>query len=98
MSQQNQLFVGNMSFNTEESDLEQHFGQFGKITEIKIPKDRESGRKRGFAFITFDSQSSAEAALSMNGKELDGREIRVNIAEGKKDSRGGGNGGRGRSY
>ena len=88
MSQQNQLFIGNLSFNTDEKGLEENFQQFGTITEVKIPTDRESGRKRGFGFITFESADAANQALSMNGKEIDGRPVRVNIAEGRKDSRG----------
>ena len=62
------------------------------MSEIKIPTDRETGRKRGFGFITFEEPKSAQEALSMDGKELGGRNIRVNIAQGKKESRGGGGG------
>jgi len=87
MSQQNQIFIGNLSFNTEERDLEDSFAKFGNIIAVKIPTDRESGRKRGFGFITFDTAEAANEALSMDGKELNGRAIRVNIAQGKKESR-----------
>ena len=84
MSQQNQIFIGNLPFSLGEDDLQSHFEQFGNISDIKIPTDRDSGRKRGFAFITFDSADSAKEALSMDGKEIDGRAIRVNEAQGKK--------------
>ena len=88
MSQQkNQIYIGNLSFSTEENDLEQNFKKYGDIIEIKIPTDRETGRKRGFAFITFSSSSEANSALVMHDKELDGRKIRVNIAQGKKEFR-----------
>ena len=89
MSQQNQLFIGNLSFKVDEGDLQTHFEKFGNITDIKIPTDRETGRKRGFAFITFDSAETGNEALSMDEKEIDGRAVRVNIAQGKKESGGG---------
>ena len=99
---QNKIFVGNLSFKVDEQELQNVFGKFGEVTEIKIPTDRESGRARGFAFITFESQQAAQEALTMDGKELMERAMRVNMATDKKegDSRGGrggrgGNGGRG---
>jgi len=85
MTQQNQLFVGNLSFKVDENELQSHFEKFGEITIVKIPTDRDTGRKRGFAFITFENAEAANEALSMDGKELDGRAIRVNIAQGKKE-------------
>ena len=92
---QNKIFVGNLSFKVDEQELQNVFSKFGEITEIKIPTDRESGRARGFAFITFESQQAAQEALTMDGKELDGRAMRVNMATDKKegDSRGGRTGG-----
>ena len=90
---QNKIFVGNLSFKTDEQELQAVFGKFGEITEIKIPTDRESGRARGFAFITFESQQAAQEALTMDGKELNERAIRVNMATDKKE--GGDRGGRG---
>ena len=84
MAQQNKIYVGNLPFSIEEKGLEESFEQFGTVAEIYIPTDRETGKKRGFAFLTFESQESAEKALSMDGKELEGRAIRVNIAQDKR--------------
>ena len=84
MAQQNKIYVGNLAFSIEEKGLEESFEQFGTVSEIYIPTDRETGKKRGFAFLTFESQESAEKALSMDGKELEGRAIRVNIAQDKR--------------
>ncbi len=94
---QNKIFVGNLSFKVDEQELQNVFGKFGEITEIKIPTDRESGRARGFAFITFESQQAAQESLSMDGKELNERAMRVNMATDKKEGggSGGGRGGRG---
>jgi heterogeneous nuclear ribonucleoprotein A1/A3 len=80
----NKIFIGNLSFNLDERDLEKAFNQFGEISEIKIPLDRDSGRKRGFAFITFNEDKSAEDALSMNAQDLDKRPLTVKMAQGKK--------------
>jgi heterogeneous nuclear ribonucleoprotein A1/A3 len=99
---QNKIFVGNLAFNTTSSDLQTLFGKFGEISEIKIPTDRDSGRVRGFAFITFEKQQDAENSLAMNSKELNGRAIRVSIATEKKEaggfSRSGYGGDRRRNY
>ena len=85
MSQQNQLFIGNLAFSVDENGLKESFEKFGNITDVKIPTDRETGRKRGFAFITFDSAESAKEALTMDGQEISGRAVRVNLAQGKKE-------------
>lgn len=93
------LFVGSLSFNTTDKDLESAFSRFGVITEAKIITDRDTGRSRGFGFITFEDDSAAQAAMSeMNGTNLDGRTIAVNEAQERKrdDRRGFGN--RGRRY
>lgn len=97
---QNKIFVGNLPFKINEQELQNVFGKFGEITEIKIPTDRESGRARGFAFITFASQQAAQEALKVDGTEINERAIRVNMATDKKergDRRGGGKGGYGRN-
>ncbi|CAH1252174.1 RNA-binding protein 3-like isoform X1 [Branchiostoma lanceolatum] len=87
------LFVGGLNFSTTESALGETFGQFGSISECKIITDRETGRSRGFGFITFDSPDAAAAARSaMHEQELDGRTIRVDYAN--KREYGGGFGGR----
>ncbi len=89
---QNQLFVGNLAFSTTKEDLEAAFAVYGKVSEVKIPVDRDTGRVRGFAFVTFEEQQAAEKALALDGQDLNGRPIRVNVAQEKKP--GGGAGGR----
>lgn len=92
---QNQLFIGNLAFSTTKEDLEAAFSVYGSIVEVKIPTDRYTGRVRGFAFVTFDNPQAAEKALALDGKELNGRPIRVNVAQEKKTGEGGGSSGRG---
>lgn len=90
------LFVGNLSFSTTEDQLHETFGQFGSVVEAKIILDRDTGRPRGFGFVTMDSEDSAQEAIDgMNGTMLDGRPLRVNIAEERRPPRGGGGGGYG---
>ena len=87
----NKLFVGNLAFAATEQDLEEAFGAFGEIEEAKIILDRETGRSRGFAFVTFTSAEAAEAALTLDGRDLAGRGIRVSIAtERPRNNNGGG--------
>lgn len=75
------LFVGGLSFNTTDEGLHQAFGTFGTIVEAKIITDRDSGRSRGFGFVSFSEEDDAERALQqMNGTELDSRTIRVDHA------------------
>ncbi|CAN6917448.1 unnamed protein product [Brassica oleracea] len=87
-------FVGGLAWATGDAELERTFSQFGEVIDSKIINDRETGRSRGFGFVTFkDEKSMRDAIDEMNGKELDGRTITVNEAQ----SRGsGGGGGRGR--
>lgn len=90
------LFVGNMSFQTTESDLRSAFEQYGEITRIQVMTDRDTGRARGFAFVEMaDEQAAANAIAGLNGKELDGRVLNVNEAKPKTERSGGGGGGRG---
>lgn len=89
---QNQLFVGNLAFSTTKEDLEAAFAVYGPVTEVRIPVDRDTGRVRGFAFVTMQDQAVAEKALALDGTDLNGRAIRVNVAQEKKP--GGGAGGR----
>jgi hypothetical protein len=93
----NKLFVGGLSWNTNDEGLRQAFEKFGAIDEAKVISDRETGRSRGFGFVTFrDSDGARKAIQEMDGKELDGRNIKVNEAEEKpRGSRGGGGGGGG---
>ena len=81
---QNKIYIGNLFYETTEDSLRQAFTQFGVIDDVVVITDRETGRSRGFAFITFDSQNAAESALSMNGQQLDRHVIKVNIAQEKK--------------
>ncbi|MDJ0841239.1 MAG: RNA-binding protein [Acidobacteriota bacterium] len=76
------LFVGNLSWNTAEEDLRDAFSRFGQIDECRIITDRDTGRSRGFGFITYADPDSAQAAMNeMNGSELDGRSLNVNEAK-----------------
>ncbi len=93
--QQNKLYVGNLSYSVDESHLEQLFSTYGNIDEVALIKDRDTGRSKGFAFVTFSSQEAAEKALEQNGKELEGRTLRVNLARERND-RGGSKSGGGR--
>ncbi|MEZ4266556.1 MAG: RNA-binding protein [Myxococcota bacterium] len=90
------LFVGGLSWDTNDASLEQAFSSFGEVTEAKVITDRETGRSRGFGFVTFtDGASADKAAKEMDNSTLDGRAIRVNEAEDKRSGGGGGGGGRG---
>jgi RNA recognition motif-containing protein len=89
------LFVGNLSFNTTENDLQDAFSAHGTVIEANLMVDRMSGRSRGFAFVTMGSPDEAQKAIqAMNGATLDNRTLTVNIAR-PKEERSGGGGGRG---
>ena len=94
----NKVFVGGLSWNTGDEELRDAFSQFGEISDVKVISDRETGRSRGFGFVTFSDNESVQKAISgMDGRELDGRNIKVNEAEDKPrggDNRGSGRGGR----
>ena len=84
------LYVGNLSFETSESGLRDAFGTFGTLTDVFLATDRDTGRSRGFAFVTFSSVEESKAATEkMNGTELDGRALTVNEAKPKEESSGG---------
>ena len=84
------LYVGNMSFKTTEADLRDAFGQFGSVTDVHIANDRETGRPRGFAFVTFSTDTESKLAVEkMNGVDLDGRQLTVNEARPKEEMGGG---------
>ena len=94
------LYVGGLSWNTTDSGLKTAFEQYGEVVEAKVITDRESGRSRGFGFVTFTEESAASAAIEgMNGTDLDGRTLKVNEAQERaprgRGGRGGGGGGRG---
>jgi len=90
------LYVGNLSFNTTENDLQAAFGAHGTVASVDLIMDKMSGRSRGFAFVTMDSEESAKAAITaMNGAQLDGRPLTVNEARPREERpfRAGGGGG-----
>jgi cold-inducible RNA-binding protein len=90
----NRLYVGNLSFNTTQATIQDAFAAVGEVREVALPTDRETGRPRGFAFVTMGSESAANAAIQqMNGLMLDGRPIRVNEAQERPARGGGGDGG-----
>ena len=89
------LFVGSLAWATTDESLHDAFAQFGEVTEAKVILDRETGRSRGFGFVTFTEGTAADEAIAqMDGASLDGRTIRVNEAQDRRGGRGGG-GGRG---
>ena len=89
----NKLFVGNLSFNTTENDLQNAFAAFGTVTEANLMMDRTTNRPRGFAFVTMSSAEEAQKAIDgLNGKELDGRALTVNVAKPREERTGGGGG------
>jgi cold-inducible RNA-binding protein len=96
----NRLYVGNLSFNTDEGTLQEAFSRFGDVSEVKVVTDRETGRSRGFAFVTMSDPNAARNAIAqMDGSMVDGRSLRVNEAEERQQrSGGGGGGGGGRSH
>jgi len=88
------LFVGGVSWSTTEDGLRRAFEQFGEVTEAKIITDRDTGRSRGFGFVTFVDSACAMTAISkLNGTELDGKTINVNEAQDKPRGGGGGRSG-----
>jgi RNA recognition motif-containing protein len=93
---QNKLYVGNFPYSVDESQLRDLFVQYGDVTELSMIMDRETGRPKGFAFITFASQQAAEKALEQNGRDLGGRPLKVSMAMERERGGGGGGGGGGR--
>jgi RNA recognition motif-containing protein len=78
----NNLYVGNLTFNTTSADLQSLFGAHGEVTKVQVITDRETGRSRGFGFVEMASADAAKAAISaLNGKSVDGRELTVNVAK-----------------
>ena len=89
------LYVGNLSFNTSEQGLTELFSEIGPVSSANIIEDRETGRSRGFGFVEMTNQADGETAIAqLNGKEVDGRQLKVNEAKPQND-RGGGGGGYG---
>src|SRR5512140_561667 len=90
------LFVGNLSFDTTENDLQDAFAAHGTVVEANLMMDRSTGRPRGFGFVTMSTPEEAQKAIdALNGKELGGRALTVNLARPREERSGGGGGGRG---
>jgi RNA recognition motif-containing protein len=91
----NKLFVGNLSFETTENDLQDAFAAHGTVTETNLMTDRTTGRPRGFGFITMSTPEEAQKAIAaLNGSQLGGRALTVNVAKPREERTGGGGGGR----
>jgi len=89
----NKLFVGNLSFDTTENDLQGAFAAHGTVMETNLMMDRDTGRPRGFGFITMSSAEEAEKAIAaLNGSQLGGRALTVNVAKPREERTGGGGG------
>jgi RNA recognition motif-containing protein len=88
------IYVGNLPFSTTDEDLEQLFAQHGQVDSARVITDRETGRSRGFGFVEMDAGAADEAIQALDGRDLDGRPLRVNEAR-EREQRGGGGGGRG---
>ncbi|HUB87190.1 MAG TPA: RNA-binding protein [Verrucomicrobiae bacterium] len=87
----NKLFVGNLSFDTTENDLQDAFAAFGTVTEANLMMDRTTNRPRGFGFVTMSTAEEAQKAIDgLNGKELSGRALTVNVARPREERSGGG--------
>ncbi len=85
------LFVGNLSFNTTENDLQETFAAHGTVVEATLLMDRMSGRSRGFGFVTMSTPEEAQVAIdALNGAEMDGRALTVNVAKPREDRAGSG--------
>ena len=91
------LYVGNLSYEVNEQDLEDLFKEFGDTNSVRLIKDRETGRSKGFAFVEFANDSQAQAALKLDGDEFKGRRLKVNVARDKAPGSSGDHGKRGSS-
>lgn len=88
------LYVGNLSYHTTESELRALFANYGEVESARIITDRDSGRSKGFGFVEMVGQSEADQAIAeLNGSEVDGRQVKVNEAKPRSNNRGGGFGG-----
>jgi RNA recognition motif-containing protein len=85
------LYVGNLSFNTTQDSLEALFSNYGEVQECAIVNDRDTGRPRGFAFVTMDDDGAKQAIEALNGNEFEGRTLNINEAR-PRENRGGGGG------
>ncbi|MBD2450190.1 RNA-binding protein [Nostoc sp. FACHB-152] len=105
------IYVGNLSYQVTEEDLKMAFSEYGKVSRVQLPTDRETGRPRGFAFVEMENESQETAAIeALDGAEWMGRDLKVNKAKPREErspsrgggwggnNRGGGGGGRGGRY
>jgi RNA recognition motif-containing protein len=90
------IFVGNLSFHTTEADLRSAFEPYGAVSRVSIMTDRDTGRSRGFGFVEMEDDNQGEAAIAaLNGSEVDGRALNVNVARPRPERGNGGGGARG---
>ena len=90
------MYVGNLPFSASDSDIRELFSQYGTVSDIFLPMDRESGRPRGFAFVTMDTPEAMQAVITaLNGQEFQGRKLGINEARPREERPGGGGGGGG---
>ena len=89
----NKLFVGGLPWSITNESLRELFSPYGEIKEAVVISDRDTGRSKGFGFVTFSTQEEAEKALEMSGKEIEGRKIIVNVSKPREDRGSGGGGG-----
>ncbi|OLP16783.1 RNA-binding protein [Leptolyngbya sp. 'hensonii'] len=83
------IYIGNLSFQATEEDLREIFAEYGEVSRVSLPTDRETGRKRGFAFVEMKDEAKEDVAISeLDGAEWLGRELKVNKAKPREDSRG----------
>jgi len=88
------IYVGNLPYNIDGTELEQLFGEHGAVERVYLITDRETGRPRGFGFVTMNNADEAHAAIeALNGKEIDGRALKINEARPREERGGGGGGG-----
>ncbi len=89
------IYVGNLSFSTTQESLEGLFSNYGQVDEVAVITDRDTGRPRGFAFVTMDDDGAKQAIEALNGKEFEERTLNVNEARARENRGGGGGGGGG---
>jgi len=89
------LYVGNLNFKTTQESLEALFSNYGEVQEVAVINDRDTGRPRGFAFVTMDDEGGSKAIEALNGNEFEGRSLNVNEARPRENRGGGGGGNRG---
>jgi len=90
------IYVGNLSYSSTEDSVRQHFAQYGEVSAVRIIQDRETGRSRGFGFVEMPNDEEAKAAIAaLDGKEVDGRAVKLNEAQPRPERSGGGGGGGG---